>query len=143
MISQLFASTFVALYICSTNHPTSSPCVILLQQCDTPLRDAIFNLTNFPLLYKHWPRSDAGFFISRHPHISFRWSCTSSAVAVACQSSRGAFAPGASLICPPLSLTGGNCLAYDEAIIAQQDRIQQEVRNPVLFASKGCFHFVR
>lgn len=25
------------------------------------------------------------------------------------------------------SLTGLNCLAYDEAIIAQQDRIQQEV----------------
>lgn len=27
-----------------------------------------------------------------------------------------------------LSLSGVNCLAYDEAIIAQQDRIQQEVR---------------
>lgn len=32
------------------------------------------------------------------------------------------------LICS-LSLAGVNCLAYDEAIIAQQDRIQQEVRN--------------
>lgn len=28
----------------------------------------------------------------------------------------------------PSSLSGVNCLAYDEAIIAQQDRIQQEVR---------------
>jgi hypothetical protein len=31
------------------------------------------------------------------------------------------------------SLAGGvNCLAYDEAIMAQQDRIQQEVRDFIL-----------
>lgn len=33
--------------------------------------------------------------------------------------------------------SGVNCLAYDEAIIAQQDRIQQEVR------SKKCLHIFR
>lgn len=35
-------------------------------------------------------------------------------------------------------LTGLNCLAYDEAIIAQQDRIQQEVV-PVLWLSSVLF----
>lgn len=43
-----------------------------------------------------------------------------------------------SLICP-ISLAGVNCLAYDEAIIAQQDRIQQEVRYP--FIEEGRFPF--